>query len=89
MVPPARIQPFFDSSVLVPVASDGTWFGPHLLRAGQFTIGEKGYEQRLDSLEEALQALGRMAVPRWRRPNSKGNWGIVSCTRWVRAGDLC
>lgn len=77
-----------DPSILVPVANDGTWFGPHLLRAGQFTVGEKGDEQRLDSFEEALQALGRMAVPRWRRPNPNGNWGIVSSNRWVRAGDL-
>lgn len=77
-----------DPSVRVPVASDGTWFGPHLLRAGQFTVGEKGDEQRLDSFEEALQTLDRMTVPRWRRPNSKGNWGIVSGTRWVRVGDI-
>jgi hypothetical protein len=58
------------------------------LRAGQFTVGEKGDEQRLDSFGEALQALGRMVVPRWRRPNPKGNWGIVSGNRWMRAGDL-
>lgn len=75
-------------AVLVPVASDGTWFGPHLLRAGQFTVGEKGGEQRLDSFEQALSALAAMDVPRWRRPNAKGNWGIVSGTRWARVGDL-
>jgi hypothetical protein len=77
-----------DPSTLVPVAKDGTWFGPHLLRAGQFMVGEKGDERRLDSFDEALQALRSMAVPRWRRPNAKCNWGIVSGSRWARAGDL-
>lgn len=75
-------------STLVPVANDGTWFGPHLLRAGQFTIGEKGDERRLDSFDEALRLLSAMEIPRWRRPNFQGNWGIVSGTRWVRAADL-
>src|SRR5690606_4014061 len=62
-----------DPSCRVPVAGDGTWFGPHLLRSGQFTIGEKGSELRLDSYEDALAALSCMPVPRWRRPNKNGN----------------
>ena len=77
-----------DPSTLVPVANDGSWFGPDLLRAGQFTIGEKGDEQRLDTYEDALQALHQMPVPRWRRPNMKGNWGIVSGKQWTRIADL-
>ena len=76
------------ASLQVPVASDGTWFGPHLLRAGQFTVGEKGQEVRFDSFKDALTALGRMDVPRWRRWNKAGNWGIVSGTRWTRLEDL-
>jgi hypothetical protein len=77
-----------DPKVLLPVAKDGTWFGPHLMRAGQFTIGEKGDEQRVDSFEEALAGLRSMPVPRWRRPNPLGNWGIVSGVRWKQACDL-
>jgi len=73
--------------VRVPVAKDGSWFGPHLLRAGQFTVGEKGEELRLDTFDKALAALTRMSVPRWRRPNAKGNWGIVSGVRWERLKD--
>lgn len=79
-----RLEP----SRLVPVANDGTWFGPHLLRTGQFTVGEKGREQKLDSYAEALAALAAMDTPRWRRPNPKGNWGIVSGVRWVPVRDL-
>lgn len=85
---PASEKFLLDPSTRVPVAKDGTWFGPHLLKAGQFTIGEKGDEQRLDSYEEALQSLVAMDVPRWRRPNPQGNWGIVSGTDWICAGDL-
>lgn len=69
---------------LVPVANDRTWFGPHLLKAGQFTIGAKGEEIRVDSFPDALEALRKMKVPRWRRPNPQGNWGIVSGMAWKR-----
>ena len=77
-----------DPACLVPIASDGSWFGPHLLKAGQFTIGAKGEEKRVDLYEEALIALACMEVARWRRPNAKGNWGIVSGVRWIHASDL-
>lgn len=77
-----------DPSTLVPVAADGTWFCPDLLRAGQFTVGEKGEERRLDTYEDALMALRKMVVPRWRRPNPNGNWGIVAGKRWVRVADV-
>ena len=73
---------------LVPVARDGSWFGPHLQRAGGFTIGEKGDERRVDRFDLALTALHRMAVPRWRRPNAAGNWGLVSGVRWESMSDL-
>ncbi|MGA0587729.1 hypothetical protein ACO2Q2_11450 [Dyella sp. KRB-257] len=69
---------------LVPVAKDQSWFGPHLLKAGQFTIGAKGEEIRVDSFPDALEALRKMKVPRWRRPNPQGNWGIVSGMAWKR-----
>jgi hypothetical protein len=84
------VGPYFslDPACLVPIASDGTWFGPHLLRAGEFTIGAKGEEKKVDSYEEALQELGAMDVARWRRPNPRGNWGIVSGVEWVQSRDV-
>ena len=70
------------------MARDGTCFHPGLIRSGEFTVGEKGDERRYDSFTEALQALRRMSVPRWRRPNEQGNWGIVSGIRWASAAEL-
>lgn len=77
-----------DPRILVPVAKDGSWFGPHLLRAGEFTIGEKRDERRVETFGQALQRLKEMEVARWRRPNSKGNWGIVSGVQWLPAGEV-
>jgi hypothetical protein len=75
-------------STQLPVARDGTCFHPGLIRSGEFTVGDKGDERRYDSFTEALQALRQMSVPRWRRPNDQGNWGIVSGIRWVSAAEL-
>lgn len=71
---------------MVPVASDGTCFHPDLARRGVFTIGAKGAEMRIASFEDALAELQRMEKPRWRRPNSAGNWGIVSGCGWKKMG---
>ena len=68
---------------LVPVAKDGSWFGPHVGRGGVFQIGEKGAEFRVSGYEAALAQLRTMSPPRWRRPNEKGNWGIVSGVDWM------
>lgn len=67
---------------LVPVARDGTWFSPALRRAGGYTIGAKGEEQVVADYHQALAQLREMTVPRWRRPNPKGNWGIVAGVSW-------
>jgi hypothetical protein len=72
----------------VPVAADGTWFGPHLSRGGTFTVGAKASEQKIFGFAAALHALERMPTPRWRRPNAAGNWGIVSGVRWVLLEEL-
>jgi hypothetical protein len=32
--------------------------------------------------EDALRYLRTLRVPRWRRPNENGNWGIVTGQRW-------
>ncbi|TLP42179.1 hypothetical protein FDK21_20150 [Cohaesibacter sp. CAU 1516] len=68
--------------IRVPVAADGSCFGPDLARNGHFTVGAKGEEKKYDSFEAALDALTKMDKPRWRRPNSAGNWGIVSGNAW-------
>lgn len=67
----------------VPYASDGTCFGPHLLRAGKFTVGDKDDEVQFEEYEEALAYLRRMGAAKWRRPNATGNWGIVNAVRWA------
>lgn len=69
--------------IRVPVAADGTTFGPDLSRRGYYTVGEKGSEEKYASFDAALGALNRMDKPRWRRPNPAGNWGIVSGCSWT------
>lgn len=69
--------------IRVPVASDGTIFHPALRRRNGYMIGEKGSEQVVDQYNDALSVLYNMREPRWRRPNPKGNWGIVKGTNWA------
>ncbi len=76
------------SSLLVPVAKDGSWFGPHLERGGVFQIGEKGSEIRIAGYENALRRLQAMPKARWRRPNSNNNWGIVTAVSWEPSANL-
>lgn len=86
----SKERPPLDGPVFVPVARDGTAFGPGLERAGRFPIGAKGREIQIEGFEAALSELQRMPVAYWRRPNAAGNWGIVEGIRWVRvdASDL-
>jgi hypothetical protein len=63
--------------ILVPVAGDGSTFGPDLARSGRYTVGAKGAEVQYDDFAAALAALHRMDTPHWRRPNAAGNWGIA------------
>ncbi|WP_295845929.1 hypothetical protein [Tardiphaga sp.] len=70
--------------VFVPVARDGTLFNPGLQRAGSYTIGKRGEEERVADFNAALDKLHRMPVAYWRRPNDKGNWGIVVADHWER-----
>lgn len=69
--------------ILVPQASDGSCFGPHLKKAGKFTVGEKEDEVQFENFDEALAYLRRMGTAKWRRPNANGNAGIVSAVRWI------
>jgi ASCH domain len=81
-------DPFVGASSLVPVAKCGSWFGPHLARRSGFTIGAKGEEFICAEYEQALAALRAMPVPRWRRPNGNGNWGIVAGVHWSHSYEL-
>jgi len=67
----------------VPVAKDGTWFGPHLRKAAGFTVGCKGKERKVKDFLGALDAMRQMPRPHWRRPNPLGHWGIIVGVRWL------
>jgi hypothetical protein len=68
----------------IPVAADGTRFDAITCRrAGGYWVGPKGKEYKFLQFEDALAALNLMTRPSWRRPNKKGNWGIVSSPSWV------
>lgn len=87
---PVKLKKRPPEVTLVPYAADGSHFGPHLKRAGKFTVGEKDDEVQLEDFDEALAYLRRMGVSKWRRPNAAGSWGIVSAVRWeVMPTNLC
>lgn len=80
--------------VFVPVANDGSYFHPGLLRDGDvreragtvgYSIGGKGDERVVRDFDEALAELSKMETPRWRRPNNESHiWGIVTGQTWKR-----
>lgn len=67
----------------VPVARDGSVFAPALRRSKGYWIGAKGSESLVPDFLDALATLTQMPLARWRRPNAKGNWGIVSAADWA------
>jgi hypothetical protein len=69
-------------AVRVPVASDGTEFLPKMRRPRGYQVGAKGSETWLDDYWVALRALEQMELPKWRRPNPDGNWGIMTAREW-------
>jgi hypothetical protein len=86
---PLNSKPTFSEHLgevlFVPVARDQSWFDPvRCKRAQGYTIGPKGHEIAVSDYREALERLTRMPVPHWRRPNEKGNWGIVTGVGWQR-----
>lgn len=85
---PARAVPGDDSdTLLVPQDGDGKPFVPSFVvrsaKSGglSITIGAKGRERQFGDYYDALRELSALAskgdVPRWRRRNDNGNWGIV------------
>lgn len=73
-----------DRMIFVPVARDGSMFTPDLQRNGAYRIGAKGNEEDIPDFASALARLNAMPVPRWRRQNENGLWGIVSGVAWQR-----
>lgn len=70
--------------VFIPVAADQSRFWPDLRNGNGYRIGRKGEEQTEPDYFKALELLSRQPRPYWRRPNSAGNWGIVSGQGWER-----
>lgn len=67
----------------VPVAADGTHFGPHLRCGGYYTVGDKMAEKKFTDFSDALAYLKKQPKARWRRPNHRGNRGIVAAIEWA------
>ena len=63
------------------VEKDGskTFFLPNCRAKSGFKIGPKGSEEQFTDYWTALNCLIEMQTPRFRRPNSEGNFGIVKC----------
>lgn len=84
-------EPDESGMIWVPQAADDDLFTPaRVVRTARgsgrisITIGAKGSEEQIHDFYEALVALSKMEVARWRRPNSSGNWGIVRARgAWV------
>lgn len=74
-------------TVLVPVAKDGSFLNHSCVRSKGVQIGPKGDEVYYPSLETALAKFvedrNKASEPaRWRRPNHRGIFGIVTAVRW-------
>lgn len=69
----------------VPVARDGSFFSTAIRGKNGYRIGPKGSEVLVPDFYEALETLGKMSAPYWRRPSKKsGIPGIVTGIRWER-----
>lgn len=68
----------------VPVTDDDIAFLPDTRRAQGYQIGKYGEEEYETDYFTALKKLQGMNTPRFRRPNSAGNWGIKVAVAWRR-----
>lgn len=75
----------------VPFARDGSYFSPATFRpqTKEYNVGDKGagnseyFKEFADALAY-LQARRATNEPvRWWRPNTKGNWSVVTAVRWA------
>lgn len=71
-----------ENLLYVPEAKDGSYFSSKCRMTRGYQVGEKGNEQYFESFIEARDHLLFMTQAKWRRPNEKGNFGIVSATEW-------
>lgn len=71
-----------DNTLYLPVAKDGTHFSHKCRMTRGYQIGEKGAEYYVESFKEARFSLMYMLQAKWRRPNDKGNFGIVTAVEW-------
>lgn len=71
-----------DGTLYVPVAKDGSHFSSDCRMTRGYQIGEKGAERYIESFKEARSELLSMLQAKWRRPNDKGNFGIVTAVEW-------
>ena len=84
--------PPLDQQVFVPVDGDANPFLPSLARPGRdgrprYAIGSKMEPEYVEDYWGALQRLGCMPAPRWRRPppSGKGGWSLVTAQEgWRR-----
>lgn len=63
------------------VERDGqkTFFLPSCRAKAGFKVGPKGSEELFTDYWAALERVSLMQPPRFRRPNSEKNFGIVTC----------
>jgi hypothetical protein len=62
----AKAQELANDIAFVPVARDGRWFSPEDRHDGRYVVGAAKHERRFKDYYQALDALLRMATPRWR-----------------------
>tara|TARA_B100002003_G_C14081817_1_gene520421 strand:+ start:104 stop:979 length:876 start_codon:yes stop_codon:yes gene_type:complete len=72
-----------DNTFYVPVAKDGTYFSSKCRMTRGYKIGEKGAERYIESFIDARNELLYMPLAKWRRPNDKGNFGVVTAVEWT------
>lgn len=79
------------SRIQVPIAKDGSYFNESTFRPNtkEYNVGEKGKgnTKSFKDFNEALAYLKSMPTAKWWRPNSKGEWGLVSAVRWIALPD--
>ncbi len=73
-----------DGKLLVPFASDNSYFNPNLKRpqSRMFVVGERVDTKYFADFGQALEFLRTMKRAKWWRPNANGKWGLVSAVRW-------
>ncbi len=72
-----------DGSQLVPIDKRGYFFNAKCEQRAGYKVGPKKDEHYYKNFDRALQELRKMEVPRFRRPNDSGRFGIVNGIRWV------